>query len=385
MTIGTIIIFLVVLAVLIFVHEFGHFVAAKSFGIRVDAFKIGFGPKVFAWRMKGKDGKLSETEYGLNWIPFGGYVKIFGEDPNAENTSGPDAARSFVHKPRWQQAIVLAAGVLMNFIFAWILYIVVFSIGATAVPSDFPQYANRFSDERILITGVMPGSPAEKAGLKMGDVINEVKAPVGGSGADLVAGTPAFTTENIQGVIDSASNGSVTMLYTRGGQSESSDVTPLSGIVPGKLAIGIAMSDAATLRLPFFSAVKESVPYTYQMLKETVVGLYRFVASAFQGTFSLSQVSGPVGIAVDTGYALELGFSSLLMFVALISINLGVVNLIPFPALDGGRILFVGLEAIFRRRIPAAVANTLNVIGFALLMLLMVVVTWGDVAKLITK
>ena len=383
MTIGTIIIFLVVLAVLIFVHEFGHFVAAKSFGIRVDAFKIGFGPKVFAWHMKGKDGQPGETEYGLNWIPFGGYVKIFGEDPNAENTSGPDAARSFVHKSRWQQAIVLAAGVLMNFIFAWILYVIVFLTGATAVPSDFPQYAGRFSDERILITDVMSGSPAEKAGLKVGDVINEVKASVGGSGADLVAGTPAFTTENIQGVISSASNGPVTVLYARGGQSEFSDVTPLADIVPGKLAIGIAMSDAVTLKLPFFSAVKESIPYTFLMLKETVVGLYRFVASAFQGTFNISQVSGPVGIAVDTGYALELGFSSLLMFVALISINLGVVNLIPFPALDGGRILFVGLEAIFRRRIPAVVANTLNVVGFALLMLLMVVVTWGDVAKLI--
>src|ERR1700741_1905966 len=110
----TVLIFIIVLAVLIFVHELGHFVFAKLFGVRVDAFKIGFGPKLCAW-------KSGETEYGVNLIPFGGYVKIFGENPDDENTHGPDAPRSFVNKPRWKQAFVLVAGVLFNFIFAWTL------------------------------------------------------------------------------------------------------------------------------------------------------------------------------------------------------------------------------------------------------------------------
>jgi regulator of sigma E protease len=143
------------------------------------------------------------------------------------------------------------------------------------------------------------------------------------------------------------------------------------------------MDQVADLHLPFFAAIKEGFSYTINLIKETAVGLYTFIANIFRGSPNFSDVSGPIGIAGIVGNAATLGFSYLLMVTAIISINLGVVNLIPFPALDGGRILFVGLEGIFRRRIPAGFANTVNAIGFGLLMILMIAVTWKDIARLI--
>ena len=166
----TTLIFLIVLGVLIFVHELGHFLAARAAGIRVDGFKLGFGPKIFAW-------KRGETEYGLNLIPFGGYVKIFGETPDEENTNGADKARSFVHKPWWKQVSVLIAGVCFNFLFAWLIYSTVFASGVTATKDGFEKYAQNFQNERIMITYVSKGSPAEQAGLTVGDVIRAVTSP----------------------------------------------------------------------------------------------------------------------------------------------------------------------------------------------------------------
>lgn len=367
----TVVIFLIVLAVLIFVHELGHFLAAKSFNIRVDAFKLGFGPKLFSW-------KKDDTEYGLNAIPFGGYVKIFGEDPNEENTHGPDAAKSFVNKSRLKQAIVLVAGVLFNFIFAWMIYSIVFASGVTAAADSFGQYADHFSDQRIMITYIVPNSPADKAGLKEGDVVTGV------GGATPVTATPASRSiEDIQNSINASKGSPITINYTSGTISKSVEVTPVHGLVSDKYAIGISMDNVVDLRLPFFPSVREGLRYTGVMIRETAIGLYTFVVNIFQGTANFGDVAGPVGIAGIVGNAAALGFTYLLMITALISVNLGVINLIPFPALDGGRVLFVLFEGIFRRRIPARFTNVVNTVGFVLLMVLMVAVTWKDVAKLI--
>lgn len=363
MVITTIIIFIIVLAVLIFVHELGHFLFARWSGIRVDAFKIGFGPKLFAW-------KRGETEYGVNAIPFGGYVKIFGENPDDESAHGPDAARSFVNKPRWKQVAVLAAGVLFNFIFAWILYSGVFMAGVTATPDGFGQYAKDFSNPRIMITQVSPNSPAEKAGLKEGDVIQSLN----GSALDL---------EAIQNEINGSRGAPISLSFTRGSAASTTSIVAVTGVVPDKYAIGIAMDSVVTLKLPFFAAIWQGLKYTWFMIGQTVTGLITFVGNLFHGSAALSDVSGPVGIAGIVGSAAELGFQYLVMITALISINLGVINLIPFPALDGGRILFVAIEGVIRRRISPRFTNTVNLIGFALLMLLMVAVTFNDVAKLI--
>ncbi len=376
----TIIIFLIVLAVLIFVHELGHFLAARIFGIRVDAFKIGFGPKLFAW-------KRGETEYGVNAIPFGGYVKIFGEDPNDENTNGPDAARSFVHKPKWQQIIALAAGVLFNFIFAWLLYVIVFSTGVTVSPQEFSQYTASARDPRVMITQVLPDSPAALAGLKAGDILRYVETTTMNADRarkDFVPTNlrPQQSADEMMAVINNFGGKPIGVEYQRDGHRQVLGITPVKGLVEGKYAIGIAMQSVADVRIPFFPAIWESLKYTGVIIRETVVALYTLVKDAIMGHPDFSQIAGPVGIAGIVGDSARMGFSYLLLVTAIISINLGVINLIPFPALDGGRILVVIIESVSRKKIPSKIANTVNGIGFALLILLMVVITFRDVVKL---
>jgi regulator of sigma E protease len=367
----TIILFLIVLAVLIFVHELGHFLVARACGVRVDEFKIGFGPKLLKW-------KRGETEYGLNLIPFGGFVKIFGEDPDEESTHGPEARRSFVNQQRWKQVLVLVAGVTFNFLFAWLIYVGVFSTGINAAPEDFPQYADRFTNERVMIVAVSPGSPADKAGIRAGDVVRSIS--VAGS-AGTVDSHSSVT--DIQTVLNASQGNEITLTYARGADTLTTSMKAVTGITDGKYAIGVGLNKAVTFRLSFLSSVWVGLEYTGIMIKNTVVGLYTFVSTAIVGQAHLSDVSGPVGIAVYVGDAYQLGFSTLLLFTALISINLGVINLIPFPALDGGRVFFVFIEAVFRRRIPAKFTNVVNTTGFVLLMLLMVLVTWQDIAKLV--
>lgn len=359
----TVVIFLLVLAVLIFVHELGHFLFARWNGIRVDEFKIGFGPQIFSW------GK-GETKYGLNLIPFGGYVKIHGENPDNDSISGSDKDRSFVNKKGWQQILVLVAGVLFNFVFAWILYVGVFTAGITATPEGFEKYADDFSDQRVMVTMVSPGSPADKSGLKVGDVI------VG------VGQKKPLNISDIQEAINDSKGASVSLGLERGEEKLAVTVEPVTGIVDDRYAIGIAMSDVVDIDLSFFSAIYEGTRYTFVMVRETAIGLFDFFANIFKGKANFSDVSGPVGIAGIVGSASELGFTYLLMITALISINLGIINLIPFPALDGGRVLFVIIEGIIRRKIPPVYANSINAFGFVLLMILMVVVTYKDIAKM---
>jgi len=360
----TTLIFLIVLAVLIFVHELGHFLFARWNGIRVDEFKIGFGPKLFYWT-KG------ETKYGLNLIPFGGYVKIHGENPDQESISGHDKDRSFVNKKSWQQILVLFAGVLFNFIFAWVLYSIVFVSGVTTDPIGFEKYKDSFQNQRIMITNISPGSPAEKAGLAIGDTIQAIN-------------DKSFTNiEEIQTSISGSNGNPISFSYKRGeGPIGKAEIVPIKGLVADKYAIGIAMADVVDMKLSVFSAVYEGFRYTLVMIRETAIGLYDFFANIFRGQANFTDVAGPIGIAGIVGGAAKMGLTYLLMITALISINLGVINLIPFPALDGGRILFVIIETIIRKRIAPKYANAVNTVGFVLLMTLMVIVTYKDVVRL---
>lgn len=357
----TIFIFLIVLAVLIFVHELGHFLIAKACGIRVDAFAIGFGPKLIKKT-------IGEVTYSLNLIPFGGYVKIFGENPDDESIQGPDKARSFVHKPKWQQILVLFAGIFFNFIFAWILITTAFVSGVPTSVDSYPEYRDQMKDSHIAITFINPGSPAEKGGLKAGDTILGVNS-----------------LEQLQEKINSSGTNGVEINYLRNDIESKATIIAEKGIVEGKYAIGIAMDNIATLQLPIHKAVIEGVRLTLHMIVATISGIYDLLMGMFNGTAELSSVTGPVGIAGLIGDAAKIGFTYLVMFTAIISINLGVLNLVPFPALDGGRILFVFIEAIIRRPIKPAIANTVNAIGFSLLILLMIVVTYRDIVKLFVK
>lgn len=358
------IIFLIVLAILVLVHECGHFLFAKRFGIRVDEFGLGFPPKIW-----GK--KVGETEYTLNWIPFGGFVRIFGENPDDESLKGPDRARAMVHKPRWKQAIVLFGGIFFNFLFAWLLISIAFASGVSASREDYAKYADRIVDSRIAITLVNKGSPAADAGLRPGDsIVGLTSGTIALSGEELVIPVLKDTIERGQ---------PITLEIQRGDIATTTVIQPKGGIIADKYAIGIAMEDVGTMTLPIHFAVWEGGKFTLHMIYGVFVGLYELVAGFVHGDPDLSVISGPVGIAGLVGDAAQLGFVYLLMFTALISINLGVINLVPFPALDGGRLFVLLIESIKRKPLKTQAINMMNTIGFVILLMIMLLVTLKDV------
>jgi regulator of sigma E protease len=364
----SILLFIIIIAILILAHEFGHFIVAKRSGIRVDEFGIGFPPKLW-----GK--KIGETEYTINLFPIGGFVKIFGETPDDDSIDGPDAKRSFVNKPKRVQAAVLAAGVFFNILLAWFLISTGFLIGLPTPVSEAPE-GRTLQDVSVVVTGVFSGSPAEKAGLKVGDKILSLKA---GESESILPSTQAT-----QEFISSRSGENITVAVQRGKQlSENFTIKPEEGIIE-KPAIGIAMDEIGTLRLPVHLALWEGAKLTASLTEATFLGLASFFGNLLTGNADLSSVAGPVGIVGIVGDASQFGFIYLLSLTALISINLAIINLIPFPALDGGRLLFLLIEAIKRSPIKPKIANTLNAIGFTLLLLLMVVITYNDILKLMT-
>lgn len=357
----SIITFLIIIAALVFVHELGHFLFAKKSGIRVDEFAIGFPPKIYSWTR-------GETKYSINLIPFGGYVKIFGENPDEESLSGPDSERSFVRKPRHIQALVLVAGILFNVLFAWLLFTLSFSLGVTTSSSG--------PNAKTVITNVVKNSPAETAGLKTGDqIVSFIKQ------GDKNIGD-VHLPDDVKNFIGASEGEEITLVYKRGEENYSKNLKADKSISEDSYTIGIQMAEVETLKLPIFKAIARGAQTTALVFKETAVGIWNFLGQVFTSKANFSDVAGPVGIVGLVGEAREFGLGYLLSFTALISINLAVINLIPFPALDGGRLLFVGIEAIRRKPISPKFANTLNIIGFALLMLFMITVTISDVGKL---
>ncbi len=346
----SIIIFFIILSALIIVHELGHFFAARRFGIRVDEFGLGYPPranKIFRW--KGAD-------FTLNWLPFGGFVKIYGESPDEENANSPE---SFQTKNRGIQAAVLAAGVFFNFLFAWLLI----SLGfMTGIPSP-ASMSLPLENPRTVITLVVPESPAALSGLKAGDVILRL--------------TPEEATNYIKN-----SSGPIVFEIQRGKEISRKTVAPREGILPGQRAVGISMETIGTVKLPPHRALWHGLKTTVSLTAMTAQAIGSLISKAVVGKADLGAVTGPVGIVGMVGDMRELGWSYLVTFTALLSINLSIINLLPVPALDGGRLLFVGIESVFRRRIPPRFFNAVNAAGFALLIFLMILITVRDVRNI---
>ncbi|NTV44760.1 MAG: RIP metalloprotease RseP [Candidatus Yonathbacteria bacterium] len=365
------IIFILVLIGLILAHEFGHFIAAKATGMRVDEFGIGLPPKILGWKPK-----KSDTEYTLNWLPFGGFVRIWGEDGVGQDASAipVDTSRRFGNRPKWAQIITLCAGVCMNAIVAWLLLSFSFMSGLPMSVSQAPEGA--FVEARgMTIISVMPDSPAARAGLHGGDVILSL------SDGEKILENPQ-TPEEVSGFIAGEAGREMTLSYRRADKTENVPLTPVPGIVEGRAAIGISMDMIGKVRLGFFAALLYGIQSTGILMRDIAVGFGSLITEIVRGTANLSAVSGPVGIAGMFSASAEFGLAYVLSFVAFISANLAVLNLLPFPALDGGRILFVIIESVKRSPIKPIVANTLNTIGFAALLILMTLVTWQDVIKL---
>lgn len=362
------IIFIILLALLILVHELGHFLAAKSVGARVDEFGIGFPPRAFAWKKEG-----SETTYSLNWIPFGGFVKILGE--NGGDVAPGEQSRSLASKSRLEQAWVLAAGVIFNTIFAWLVISVGFMVGFPSVVT--PETEGLQGAPEVTVLEVGPDSPADIAGLMTGDVIASLQK----------AGEPALTmatVEDVQRYIGDSAEEEVTLVYVRDAERMQTTVIPKAGIVPDRGAIGVSLDLVGTVQLPVHQALWQGGETTWYLLKATAKGLGHLLVGAVRGEADLSQVSGPVGIIGMVGDAAQRGIMTLLSFAAVISLNLAIINLVPFPALDGGRLLFIAIEAVIRRPLPQNVTMWANGIGFVLLILLMLVITVNDVVKLVS-
>lgn len=362
-------VFIIVLLVVVIVHEFGHFIIAKKSGIRVDEFGFGFPPRVF-----GK--KIGETVYSLNLLPVGGFVRIFGENPEEVSAKDPDTKRSFTHKSKWVQASVLIGGVLFNFLLAWVLFITIYLMGAPYSVSDTLPKGATVEDARLTVTYVLPESPAEQAGLKAGDAIEWIRAE---DGRVIVEPTDA----QVQAFIADHSYTPVTVAYKRGDAlMDAVDVVPEMNDRLGRPAIGITMDTVGRLHVSPYRAVIEGTKTTVSMTGATAVGLFDFFSSVLSGGANFEEVTGPVGIVGIVGDASRLGIVSVLIITAVISINLALINLLPFPALDGGRLFFLSAEAATRRPIKPSVVQTVNSVGFFLLLLLMAFITYHDIMKM---
>ncbi len=361
----SILLFFLILIVLVIVHELGHFAVAKYFGIRVDEFGFGFPPKLW-----GK--KIGETEYTFNALPFGGFVRIFGEAPHEGELDDTSRARSFIHKPKSVQALVLIAGIVCNILLAWVLLSAGYMIGMP-VSTDYRGFGT-VENVRTTIASVVKDSPAALAGLQANDGITGMS----------VAETPSsgLSPESIQTFIKAHQNDELLIAYTRSGTDGEVRLRPQTGIVEGKAVVGIEMQESGIAVMPPYLAPLEGARLTWNATGAIAKGLSSFFVKIFTGNANFSEVTGPVGLVGIVGDAASFGIVSLLSLIAFISINLAVINLIPFPALDGGRLLFVAIEALKGSPLRPEITNVANMAGFALLILLMLLVTYHDILRL---
>jgi len=345
---------IVVLGVLVFVHELGHFLMAKLFGVRVDAFSLGFPPKVL-------HKQIGETDYRLSVIPLGGYVKLFGENPKDEVPPELEPV-SFSHHPLWHRFMIVMAGPAFNLIFAALALFLVFTF------SGIPYLTTE-------IGGVKEGSPAAQAGLQRGDRILSV------------AGQPVRRWEDLSLKIRQSGEHPLALSYRRGDRDFQVKVTPQSmetaDIFGGKVSaviIGITSGDQpAVERVGPIRALGQGVVYTGRLTFLTVESLYKLVAREVP----LKSIGGPILIAQMAGRQAEMGLTYLVQFMAALSVNLFLLNLLPIPVLDGGHLFFFGLEAIRGKPVPLQHREMAQGLGLMLLLALMILVFYQDILRLV--
>ena len=354
------IIFIIVLGVLVFVHEFGHFIFAKRAGMKVEEFGLGFPPRL--WGIK-----KGETLYSINLIPFGGFVKILGE--GGEEANNP---RSFSSKAVGPRLKVIIAGVTMNFFLAVVLLMATNFLGLRIGLADDKTSAVA-RDKQIQIIEIIRDSPADQAGLKLLDEVTGVK--VDGLFKAI------FSTEELQTFIRENAGQTVTLVIQRNDETLEKELVPRINPPAGQGALGVSLALTGVVSYPWYEAIWRGVYNTVILTMNTVIGYFLlFKTLLFQGKL-LADVSGPIGIATLTGQAARIGINYLMQFTAMISINLAVLNIIPFPALDGGRALLIIVEKLKGSPINKKAEQLINAVGFALLISLMVYVTFKDILR----
>jgi len=426
----TAIVFIIILGVLIFVHELGHFLTAQKNGIKASEFGFGFPPRIVGFqfltgkkqeertevesiqvekvdiKMAGNEEIIKETItekmrkfseivpvrkwriiwgdrdgdsekerkdldemrenryaggtiYSINWIPLGGFVKIKGE--GGEDKEDED---SFAGRSAWTRTKVLAAGVIMNFLLAWLLIAVVFMIGA---PVAIDSSTASTPKSKIQISEVVPDSPASGMGLQVGD--------------EILKNNDFKTLEEVQDYISSHKGQEITLQVKRGNQSLNLKGTPRIDVPAGQGALGIGLAETVVVRYSFFQAIWKGLTTMLNLILAMLLALYGILKNLIMGQGVGADVAGPVGIAVLTKQVTTLGLIYVLQFAALLSINLGIINILPIPALDGGRILFILIEKIKGSPVSQKTEQLFHTIGFILLIMLMILVTFRDVMK----
>lgn len=356
----TIIIFILVLGILILVHEWGHFISARRSGLTVKEFGFGFPPRIFSI-------KRGETLYSVNLLPLGGFVKILGEDgTEVENP------KSFSSKPVGIRSLITVSGVFMNFLLAVFLLIIGFYIGLPQIiDKDNEALAKNIE---IQIIAISNNSPAEKSGIKIGDIMKYVK-----SGNQNVAISEIST---LQENINNSKGKEITITVQRGRKIFEINAVPRINPPEGEGALGIALAKTGVISYPWHQSFWLGVKSAFILSWEIIKGFADLLKNLITSGKIPHDVSGPVGIAVLTNQAVTLGFIYLLQLVAMISLNLTVLNLMPFPALDGGRLLFLGIEKIKGSKVNPKIENAVHSIGIILLLTLVILITYKDILKL---
>lgn len=371
----TIIIFLAVLSVLVLVHELGHFLAARLTGVEVEEFGLGFPPRVFGWFKNGrghwrlfKKGfkRNQRTIFSLNLIPLGGFVKLRGEN----GVSQPDDKTSFANKKIGQRTIIIIAGVLMNIILATIIFIAGLTISWPQATDNLGASA-RVSNQELVIIDVLPDSPAERAELRSGDAIVKIGEQ------------PASSAAELRRLNNQAAGQAIVYQVRR--SEEYLELTIAAELLDKdaeQYSLGVALAESGMVSYPWPQAIWQGISLTATSLRDIAVGFWQLLVGLFGGQSMANQVAGPIGIAVLTGQISRLGWLYLLQFMAILSLNLAFINILPLPALDGGRLFFILLEKITGRPAQARLEAIIHSIGFILLLALVALVTIKDIVKL---
>jgi regulator of sigma E protease len=356
----TIVIFVLVLGLVVIVHELGHFIAAKRAGLTVDEFGIGFPPKLWSF-------KRGKTEYSINLIPIGGFVRIKGVVGDEKDEKRYKDKDSFTSKPFWIKSIILSAGVLMNLVLAWFLLGIGYTVGLpTAIDETNEAQA---SNVHVQIIQTVQESAAEQSGLHIGDMILAVN------------GQDVTDVEQVREFNLAAPSDQVQFEIKRGKEIFTQEIN-LATMDGEERLLGVVLAKTGIIKYPWYESIWLGLKQTVILVGVICVAFYRLLADLIVTGTVAPEIAGPVGIAVVTGQVAELGFIYLLQFTAVLSINLAILNFFPFPALDGGRLIFAVVEKFRGKPVSRRVEAIIHNIGFTLLILVLLLVTIRDISKI---
>lgn len=352
--------FIFVLGVLVFVHEFGHFLFAKLFGVKVLKFSLGFGSKLVSR-------KWGETEYLISAFPLGGYVKMFGEHQVDEGIEPAEEQRSFSHKAVWQRFCIVAGGPLFNLLFAVVLFFGMFALAGLPEAMDTTE-----------IGKVSPGSAAEQAGILPGDRVVSINGRETTSWLDVSDFIRESGGSEIEVVVDRDGE-----LVTINAVPTMEKIRDIFGEAVGeRYMLGITRSEGITYtKTTIGKALEAAFIQTWNLIYLTIMGIVKII----ERVIPASELGGPIRIAEIAGQQMEAGWMNLLYFMGLLSVNLGILNLLPIPVLDGGHLVFLTIEGIRRRPLSDWAMEASQKVGIFLLLALMVFVFYNDILRLVQR